>query len=307
MKIDKNIVDVLKNIPSSYRLSGLIVIALVLLSGVFLSAYDKLSQEQLYLVLCFTLLILLIFGIFAFYIMNKAVPFDTNKNTKPQSQTDEWGKAIIDQVHYPASLIVIEDVASIQYSKELDCYNLNFVKIIENKSNTPIIRFFFRIAVDLFPNNLELAKKYYRDNPLEMDKLNFKAHDPNGSELCYEINKDMPNCKDIYLILNGPLNSGPLYPTETRKITYSYRVSTQHWGTWFQRNIRLLTKMCEVNLIFKRDLNVLVWGKEMPLHSGEKPISPKIDSKIIDENIVFTWKCLSPTQDSRYRFMWNLP
>lgn len=97
----------------------------------------------------------------------------------------------------------------------------------------------------------------------------------------------------------------PLYPGESAWIDYSYTVSDEKWGTWFQRAVRLPTRHLAVRLVFPSDLDPMVWGMETTMTAEALPLRTAIERHLEDGNDVFTWSTDDPPLHARYRLEWR--
>lgn len=78
--------------------------------------------------------------------------------------------------------------------------------------------------------------------------------------------------KELWLLLENPQAKFPLYPGERTWIHYSYTISHDQWGRWFQRAVRLPTRRLSVRLAFPTQLLPTVWGTEISYTAGQLPL-----------------------------------
>ena len=80
----------------------------------------------------------------------------------------------------------------------------------------------------------------HREHPLELDELALQAACGDGSayeRMHWRVKQDRDAFKEIWLLFENGEGRFPLYPGERTAVTYTYRVSEEKWGSWFQRAV----------------------------------------------------------------------
>lgn len=87
----------------------------------------------------------------------------------------------------------------------------------------------------------------------------------------WTVKHDRDAFKEIWLTFANDQARFPLYPGQEAEITYSYTVSGDKWGPWFQRAVRVPTRELSVTLAFPSALKPTVWGTETSLTADFAP------------------------------------
>lgn len=202
-----------------------------------------------------------------------------------------------------AELFVLEDEAALNYDGTY--YHLRMRRRLRNTGTAPVTRYLVRIAVDRYPDDPERSNALYRRSPLTWDELALEAHC--GTEpMTWTVKHDRDAFKELWLQFANPTARFPLYPGEETEIVYSYAVTADKWGPWFQRAVRLPTRSLRVELAFPTDSEPTVWGTETSLSSHHADLRTPVQRTTRGEQTVFTWTTMEPPQHARYRLHWRL-
>ncbi|MCD0485626.1 peptide deformylase [Streptacidiphilus sp. ASG 303] len=202
----------------------------------------------------------------------------------------------------PASLIVVHDDAELRYDGAT--YRATQRRRIHNASPDPITQYLIRISVDRYPGNPEHSNRHYRDNPLTWDEIALTARIGN-EPIGWRVQHDRDAFKELWLLFENDDGRYPLYPGETAWIEYSYTVSDDKWGTWFQRAVRLPTERLSVRLDFPADLDPVVWGTETTMTAAAFPFRTAIHQSSYGDRRLFSWTTDDPPLHARYRLEWK--
>ncbi|WP_281180264.1 peptide deformylase [Actinomadura hibisca] len=204
-------------------------------------------------------------------------------------------------------LIVEDDQAELRYDGQV--FTATMRRTIYNAGPDPVTRYLVRISVDRHPGDPAAAMRLYRAHPLTFDDLQLTAR-CNGEPMSWRPKHDRDSFKEVWLCFDNGDGRFPLYPGERAVLEYSYRVSDQLWGPWFQRAVRLPTHRLSVRLVFPAGLDPRVWGTEtsetaeaVPLHT---PVEHSTTASPDGEVAVFEWRTSNPPLNARYRLEWAL-
>jgi transcriptional regulator with XRE-family HTH domain len=200
-----------------------------------------------------------------------------------------------------ADLVVQQDEAWLTY--EGNTYGLRMRKRITNVGETPVSRFFIRVAVDRYPNDPR-SNEWHRRHPLALDEL--QLHAWSGDEpMTFEVKQDRDATKEFWLLFQNEHGQFPLYPGQEAAIEYRYCVGAEKWGQWFQRAVRLPTGWLGVHLAFPSALDPSVWGVEISPAAGERPLIAPIHQEVRGDTAHFHWSTNRPPLAARYRLEWK--
>ncbi|GAA5011860.1 peptide deformylase [Kitasatospora paranensis] len=201
-----------------------------------------------------------------------------------------------------ASVIVQHDDAELVYDGRF--YRATQRRQLYNASPDPITRYLIRISVDRYPGNPERSNRLYRENPLTWEEISLSAKV--GSEpVGWRVQHDRDAFKELWLLFENEDGRYPLYPGETTWIEYSYTVSDDKWGTWFQRAVRLPTERLSVRLNFPSDLDPAVWGTETTMTAAAFPFRTAIHQDATGGRRIYSWTTDDPPLHARYRLEWK--
>ncbi|HEY8986639.1 MAG TPA: peptide deformylase, partial [Streptomyces sp.] len=202
-----------------------------------------------------------------------------------------------------SGLVVLEDDAALGFDGSV--YHLRMRRRLRNDGTEPITRYLVRIAVDRYPSDPQRSNELYRRNPLTWDELALEAHC--GDEpMEWTVKHDRDAFKEVWLNFRSPTSRYPLYPGQETEIAYSYRVSRDKWGPWFQRAVRLPTRLLSVQLAFPANSDPTVWGTETSLTTDFTPLRTPPQRTETAGRTVFTWSTMDPPLHARYRMEWRL-
>ncbi|GAA5604503.1 peptide deformylase [Streptomyces griseus] len=202
-----------------------------------------------------------------------------------------------------AGILVLEDSAALRYDGTH--YHLTMHRRLRNTGTEPITRYLVRIAVDRYPGEPERSNALYRAHPLTWEELQVEAH-CGDEQMGRVIKHDRDAFKEIWLEFANSRTRFPLYPGQEAGITYSYSVTADKWGPWFQRAVRLPTRELTVSLSFPTDLQPTVWGTETSLSANAAPLRTPPAHAVDADHTVYTWTTLDPPLHARYRMEWRL-
>jgi peptide deformylase len=175
---------------------------------------------------------------------------------------------------------------------------------LHNVGAEPVSRYLIRIAVDRHPGDPERSNRLYRKNPLTWEEINLAAKC--GDELMtWRVKHDRDAFKEVWLLFENGDGRFPLYQGDTTWIEYSYTVSADKWGLWWQRAIRLPTQRLRMRLDFPADLQPAAWGMETSMTAEASPFRTPLVRDVHDGRVTFTWSTDNPPLHARYRVEWK--
>lgn len=127
-----------------------------------------------------------------------------------------------------------------------------------NATSGPVTRYLIRISVDRYPADPERSNQLYRANPLTWEEIDLHAQ-INGEPIGWRVRYDRDAFKELWLQFENEYGRYPIYPGESAMLEYSYTVSDDKWGRWFQRAVWLPTRRLGVRLDFPAALQPVVW------------------------------------------------
>ncbi|KOT49927.1 MULTISPECIES: peptide deformylase [Streptomyces] len=203
---------------------------------------------------------------------------------------------------HTASLIVEHEDTSLHYDGRT--YRATQRRRLYNDSCDPIARYLIRVSVDRYPGNPERSNQHYRENPLTWEEIGLSAT-IDGEPIGWRVQHDRDAFKELWLLFENENGRYPLYPGESAWLEYSYTVSDEKWGTWFQRAVRLPTHRLGVRLDFPAELDPVVWGTETTMTAAAFPFRNPIRSATEGARKVFSWSTEDPPLHARYRLEWK--
>lgn len=202
-----------------------------------------------------------------------------------------------------SSLVVEHDEAVLTYDGRN--YRAAQRRRIYNASDVPVTRYLVRITVDRHPGNPERSNLLYREQPLRWEDLDLTAMHEGRNPMSWSVRHDRDAFKELWLCFENDDGKFPLYPGESAWIEYSYTVSDEQWGDWFQRAVRLPTQRLVVRLVFPHELEPMVWGTETTMTAESLPFRTAIERSQEGDSDVFTWSTDDPPLHARYRLEWR--
>jgi peptide deformylase len=177
-------------------------------------------------------------------------------------------------------------------------------RLLRNVGTEPISRYLIRIAVDRHPGDPERSNRLYRENPLTWEEINLAASC--GDEpMTWRVKHDRDAFKEVWLLFENGDGRFPLYPGDTTWIAYSYTVSADKWGPWWQRAIRLPTRRLQIRLDLPAGLEPAVWGMETSMTAEASPFRTPFVRSVNDGRALFAWSTDDPPLHARYRVEWK--
>jgi peptide deformylase len=202
-----------------------------------------------------------------------------------------------------AGILVLEDTAALRYDGS--DYHLTMHRRLRNTGADPITRYLIRIAVDRYPGEPERSNALYRARPLTWEELQLEAH-CGDEQMGRVVKHDRDAFKEVWIEFANARTRFPLYPGQEAEITYSYSVSADKWGPWFQRAVRLPTRELTVSLSFPTAMQPTVWGTETSLSANFAPLRTPPTRAADADHTVYTWTTLDPLLHTRFRLEWRL-
>lgn len=199
-------------------------------------------------------------------------------------------------------LVVEHEIAKLSYQD--GTYHCLIRRELLNAGNEPVTRYPVRVTVDRYPDDPERSNRHHRRSPLNWDELALTGH-CDGEPMQWRPKADRDACKEAWLLFENERGRFPLYPGQRAAIAYSYRVSAEQWGPYFQRAVRLLTRRLSIEVTFPASLQPSVWGVEASF-SAESPLRTPIEQRYTtDGRVVYTWHTDNPTRHAWYRLGWR--
>ncbi len=203
-------------------------------------------------------------------------------------------------------LIVEQETATLSFHD--GAYRCVIRRSLYNAGTEPVTRYLIRIAVDRYPNDPARSNRHHREHPLTFAELDLQAfcdHQGNREPMAWRKKHDRDAFKEVWLLFENPEGRFPLYPGERVTTEYSYQVSQDKWGQWFQRAVRVPTRRLELRLDLPTELDPQVWGVEVSLSAEEGPLRTPVVRKDSDGRSVFEWSTDDPPLNARYRLEWR--
>jgi len=95
-----------------------------------------------------------------------------------------------------------------------------------------------------------------------------------------------------------------LYPGQSVWIEYTYTVRDDKWGNWFQRAVRLPTRLLSVRLDFRNASTGRV-GLHTSMTAESMPFRTAIEEQRSGARRIFAWTTEEPPLHARYRLEWH--
>lgn len=203
---------------------------------------------------------------------------------------------------HETSLIVEHEDTSLFYAEHT--YRATQRRLLYNDSPDPVTRYLIRISVDRYPGDPERSNAHYRENPLTWGEIDLSAS-VDGEPCTWRVQHDRDAFKELWLLFENEHGRYPLYPGESAWLEYSYTVSDDKWGHWFQRAVRLPTRRMSVRLDFPADLKPAVWGTETTMTAASMPFRNPISKASEDDRCIFAWSTDDPPMHARFRLEWK--
>jgi len=223
----------------------------------------------------------------------------------PRAGQPGTGPAVSEQWLPPGTGLVVEqETATLIYLDGV--YRCTVSRGLYNAGPEPVIRYPVRIAVDRYPAEPERSNRYYREHPLTWEELAVTATfgaDPAEPMRLRPI-YDRDSFKEIWLLFENDQGRFPLYRGQRTTISYTYQVSEDKWGQWFQRAVRLPTRRLSVQLDFPASREPMVWGVQTSL-TAESALRTPVERTPAGDRVRFVWSTEHPPMHTRYRLEWR--
>lgn len=203
----------------------------------------------------------------------------------------------------PAGLVVRSEHAELT-RRDDGYYQISIVRDIYNGTNEPVTRFPVRIEVDVHPTDSLRSQLFYRDNPVTLEEIDFRAT-LDGAPTGWDVARNRDAYKKIYVRTEPNGFPSPIYPRESAVLCCMYRVPCTKWGDWFEREIRWPTEQLSVSLGFPERLEVRLTAREVTW-GGDRPLPARGDSWVREGVRYHSWSTARPALTNQYRFDWQL-
>ncbi|GGM16348.1 peptide deformylase [Dactylosporangium sucinum] len=200
-------------------------------------------------------------------------------------------------------LVVERETARLSYVDGK--YRCTVRRALYNAGTEPITRYLVRISVDRYPDDPARSNRHHRDHPLSWDELALVASCA-GEPMEWRSKTDRDALKEAWLLFENAQGRFPLYPGQRTTIAYSWHISVEKWGHWFQRSVRLPTRQLTIEVEFPARMRPVVWGVQTTLSAEEVPLRTPITQELsADGRAVFSWHTETTALHDRYRLEWR--
>ena len=204
-----------------------------------------------------------------------------------------------------AGLVVEREVAELAYID--GAYRCRVRRSLYNAGSEPVTRYLVKISVDRYPHDPAGSNRHHREHPLTFEEMALEALAGEGDAvepMQWTVKLDRDAAKEIWLLFANERGQFPLYPGDRTTIEYAYTVDVQKWGQWFQRAVRLPTRLLTVRLDFPAVFDPQVWGVEASL-AAEVPVRSPLERHNEGDRAIFEWSTDTPLLNARYRLEWR--
>ena len=197
------------------------------------------------------------------------------------------------------------DAVEVTYDDSTREYEIAYHRVIQNVGDEPLLSIPGKIFVNLFPDESELTRQYYRLHPVHFKDLQFEAKDESGAILVHDVTYENDHLIRFLIHFREVATGRPLpvNPQEVRAIFYRYRISDRAWGAYLERALLVPCEEMSVRLCFPPGL-IQLWGKHYTAAGEEKAIFPLIACQTTDHQEIYTWSH-KPELLGRYQFQWH--
>lgn len=205
---------------------------------------------------------------------------------------------------YPYEFVL--DEVAICYDQQKRAYTVRWHKIVRNLARVPLECVYARIDVCVLPNARELANRYYRILPIDLEAIKFVARHSDGSKLRHEIVRQYDSNIELDIFFRDA-STGRQFPArqgESREIFYEIEVTDHQWGPYLERHVRVPCETVRVELQFPKDLMKLC-GEEHSAAGHRNFFQTPIVHDDTSGQDRFVWCAERPTPGTRYRFTWS--
>ena len=204
-----------------------------------------------------------------------------------------------------AGLIVEREIAELTYTG--GAYRCRVRRSLYNAGSEPVTRYLVKISVDRYPQDPTGSNRHHREHPLTFEEMALEALAGEGDAIepmQWRVKLDRDAAKEIWLLFANDRGQFPLYPGERTAIEYAYTVGVEKWGQWFQRAVRLPTRLLTVRLNFPVVFDPQVWGVEASV-AAEVPVRSPLERRNEGDRAIFEWSTDVPLLNARYRLEWR--
>lgn len=224
---------------------------------------------------------------------------------RPESSADgrHQQRAVDNSMPVPSSSLIVEhEHAQLTYREGV--FETRIRRQLTNVGTEPVTRYLIRIAVDRHPGDPERSNALYRENPLTWEEIALSPSSE-GEPMSWRVQHDRDAFKEVWLLFENNERRFPLYPGQTAWIEYVYSVQEAKWGPWWQRAIRLPTRLLSMVIDLPSDRNPAVWGMETSMSAEASALRTPIASHESGDRTIFTWSTEKPPLHARYRIEWK--
>src|SRR5262245_7884695 len=107
--------------------------------------------------------------------------------------------------------------------------------------------------------------------------------------MAWRVMHDRDAFKEVWLLFENADGRFPLHQGESTWIEYTYTVSDDKWGPWWQRAIRLPTRRLSLAIVLPTELQPTVWGIHTSMTAEVAPFRTPFTKEVLGERITFRW------------------
>jgi transcriptional regulator with XRE-family HTH domain len=206
----------------------------------------------------------------------------------------------------PPGVDIVVDREEAQLSYVGGTYFCEVRRRVRNVGMRPVVRHPVRIWPDRFPGDPEQSLRWYRENPVTLEELNFTAElDEVPGTIEWSLTQDRDSYKKLYILFKTGDVKRPLYPGSSTTICYRYQMSELKWGQWFQREVRFLTRDLTMILDLPTRARPTVWGTYAPMSSEPGPLPTPVTTAERGDRTRFSWFTTHPPLLTSIRLEWR--
>lgn len=197
------------------------------------------------------------------------------------------------------------DEVTVEYLADVGCYNVVFRKRIRASASGAVASVYARIMVNVMPDDPELSRQYYRQNPVRLEDLGFVASDSLGNKLCWTVLTAYDANVEIELrVCDARGRERPLPPNDEFEFSYRFRVSDRQWGPYIERHVRFATETAAIRLLFPRG-SARVFHAERPPGADWKASRSLQPLRSLETRDYFEMRVERPGIQHRIRLSWR--
>lgn len=224
-----------------------------------------------------------------------------------QSASEEWFLRAANVGGDRAYALVIEHEHVVLAFDGTD-YRHTITRVLRNDSFQPVDRYPFRIAVARYPDDPVKNEAQYVRYPLTVEGSQisawYESEPPGRQPMEWMVEHDRPWFKEMWLLFKNAGREFPLQRGQSGAVTYQYTASSQHWGPWSKRKVRLRTGKLSLEFSFPAWMLPEIEGFEETV--AKTPTPMEVTRRQDGDRIVFTWEVLNPPINAQYQFNWRL-